>query len=98
PLFSGVREARRYRKCRPSGRKDGRTWTTSLRDGSKVVSGDATPPAAETCINPRVLSAKTIAPSRFHEPPTTVPCTSHSVVPGRQRSRFLRVCARLETQ
>jgi len=61
---------------------NGRTWTPSLRDGSIAVSGDATPPDAETCIMPLMLSAKTITPSRFHEPPTMFPCTSHIVCAG----------------
>src|SRR5271154_5726951 len=69
-------------KCRPSGRNDGRTCWISARDVSRVVSGDAGPPFAETRIMTPGDCPKMITSSRFHEPPTAKPGESHRVSAG----------------
>src|SRR6516225_11540067 len=57
----------RYRKCRPSGKKDGRRCAASPL--CSVVTTLASPPAAATRESGPVVAANTITPSWFHVPP-----------------------------
>src|SRR5579864_2956471 len=69
PVFAGVPDDLRYRKCRPSGKKDGSSCERSFRDGSSTVNCVAVPPVAGSFHKPPRLFPKMITPSRFQEPP-----------------------------